>query len=84
MIRLKYLHLVYPYFDVSLRMRLYVLTTNLTSGRSFTILRRIKIYLRFVVSNDCLNALVILNIKSDLSVNIVMQLKNLQSYKPVK
>lgn len=67
MIRSKDLQSVYPYVDIALRMFLCTSAINCTSEQSFSTLRRIKTYLRSVMSNDHLNALAILNIESDLT-----------------
>lgn len=61
------LHIVYPYVDIAVRMFLCTPASNCSAERSFSTLRRIKTYLRSVMSEKRLNSLAVLNIESTLT-----------------
>ncbi|XP_050055154.1 uncharacterized protein LOC114132981 [Aphis gossypii] len=61
---------VFPYISIALRMFLCCPASNCSAERSFSALKRIKTYLRSSTKDDRLNDLAILNIESELTVNI--------------
>lgn len=61
---------VFPNISISLRMFLCWPASNCSAERSFNALKRIKTYLRYSTKDDRLNDLAILNIESELTVNI--------------
>ncbi|KAK4877151.1 hypothetical protein RN001_009657 [Aquatica leii] len=60
----------FPYTEIALRMFLSTAVTNCTAERSFSVLKRIKNYLRSRRSEERLNSLAILNIEADLTKSI--------------
>lgn len=58
---------VYSYIDITLRMILCTPSTNCSSERSFSTLKRVKSYLGSISSEERFNSLAIFNIESDLT-----------------
>lgn len=58
---------VYPYIEIALRIFLSIPATNCTSERTFSVLKRIKSYLRSSMTQDRCSALAILCIESDIT-----------------
>ena len=58
---------LYPNIEISLRIFVSTPATNCTAERSFSVLKRMKNYLRSTMSQERLNSLAILTIESDLT-----------------
>ncbi|ESO06698.1 hypothetical protein HELRODRAFT_153267, partial [Helobdella robusta] len=75
-IRLNDLQCVYPNVDIALRMYICTPATNCSAERSFSCLKRVKIYLRSTMSEERLNYLAILCIEKtilqDLDIKFVI------------
>jgi len=67
MIRTEELQELFPYVDIALRMYLCCPTSNCSAERSFSVLKRVKSYLRSKMTDDRLNKLAILCIESTLT-----------------
>jgi len=61
---------VYPYVDIALRMYLCCPVSNTSAERSFSVLKRVKSYLRSSMNDNRLNNLAILNIECEITKSI--------------
>src|SRR5215469_10129401 len=61
---------LYPYVDIALRIFSTMPASNCSAERSFSVLRRIKNYLRSTMSRDRLNWSAVLSIESDITKKI--------------
>lgn len=70
LVKCKDLSTVYPYVEIALRIFLTIPATNSSSERSFSVLKRIKNYLRSTMSQERCSALAILSIESDITTKL--------------
>lgn len=61
---------IYPYIDIALRMLLCTPSSNCSTERSFSTLKRVKSYLRSCIEAERLNSLALLNIEAELTKNL--------------
>ncbi|KYN17600.1 Zinc finger MYM-type protein 1 [Trachymyrmex cornetzi] len=61
---------VYPYINIVLRIFLYIPVTNCSAERSFSVLRRVKNYLRSTMCDERLNCSAVLTIESEIAKRI--------------
>jgi len=61
---------IFPYVDIALRMLLCTPVSNCSTQRSFSVLKRIKSYLRSSIGEERLSALAIMNIEADITTTI--------------
>jgi len=57
---------VFPHLEIVMSMYLCTTVANCTGERSFSVLKRVKNYLRLTMTNERLNTLTLLNIEADL------------------
>ena len=60
---------IFPYVDIALRMLLCTPVSNCSTERSFSVLKRIKSYLRSSIGEERFSALAIMNIEADITNN---------------
>lgn len=70
LIRTNELHTVFPNVDIAYRMLVCTPMSNCRAERSFSVLRRVKNYLRSKLVAERLNALALLTIESDLLISL--------------
>ncbi|XP_017474754.1 PREDICTED: uncharacterized protein LOC108365266 [Rhagoletis zephyria] len=70
MLRQDNLQISYPNVEIALRMFVSIPISNCSAERSFSVLKRVKNYLRSSLSENKLNALALLTIESDLFLSI--------------
>jgi len=70
LIRTNELHTVFPNVDIAYRMLVCTPVSNCSAERSFSVLRRVKNYLRSKLVEERLNALALLTIESDLLMSL--------------
>lgn len=58
---------LYPYVEIALRIFLSCPISNCSAERSFSVLKRVKSYLRSRTTDERLNSLAVLTIESDLT-----------------
>ncbi|KYQ53953.1 hypothetical protein ALC60_07108 [Trachymyrmex zeteki] len=62
---------VYPYINIVLRIFLCIPVTNSSAERSFSVLRRVKNYLRSTMCNERFNCSAVLTIESEIAKRII-------------
>ncbi|KAL4705397.1 hypothetical protein ACJJTC_002420 [Scirpophaga incertulas] len=67
LIKKNYLKVAFPYIEIAMRIFLSTAVTNCSAERSFSVLKRIKNYLRSSLIEERLNNLAILSIEADLT-----------------
>jgi len=76
--------ILYPYVEIALRIFLSTASTNCSAERSFSVLKRVKNYLRSTMNQDRCSALALLTIESDITretdfEEMIILFSNLQS-----
>jgi len=61
---------IFPYVDIALRMLLCTPVSNCSTERFFSVLKRIKSYLKSSIGEERLSALAIMNIEADITTTI--------------
>lgn len=59
--------ILYPYVEIALRIFLSTASTNCSAERSFSVLKRVKNYLRSTMNQERCSALALLTIESDIT-----------------
>lgn len=70
LLRTNELHTVYPNVDIAYRMLVCTPISNCSAERSFSVLKRVKNYLRSTLAEERLNDLALLTIESDLLMSL--------------
>lgn len=64
------LHTVFPNVDIAYRMLLSIPISNCSAERSFSVLKRVKNYMRSTMKEERLNSLSIMHIESDVLLSL--------------
>ena len=72
---------LYPSIDTILCIMLTMPVTSATAERSFSVLRRLKTYVRTTINNDRLSSLALMHIHRDFSVDLVKVMEKFVSAK---